>query len=166
MWALALILAVPTARGARPPGRRLRGAYMGVMVEAFLRNGGGVAPDQRRAAITGVDQDGPACRAGLKSGDVVIAFNGKPVEGPNNWPPHPFQRAGQTVAMTVARDGQSKEMKVTLGDWKQMAGMPKPLPPCPVGMRAAAGAAAAAMYPDIEIRVSRLCRAHGIVVEP
>ena len=54
-----------------------------------LKDGGG-------AAITGVDQDGPACRAGLKRGDIVVAFNGKhggragPVRKPDS-----FQRSRQ-----------------------------------------------------------------------
>ena len=32
------------------------------------------------AVITYVDQDGPACQAGLKSNDVMVGFNGSKVQ--------------------------------------------------------------------------------------
>src|SRR5215469_564689 len=75
--ALALAGAAPTMLAAKGTSG---GAYLGVMVDTVspetassmhLKNGG--------AAITTVDQDGPACHAGLQSGDVVVGFNGQPV---------------------------------------------------------------------------------------
>ena len=125
---ISLTGALPAAVAA-PAGDNHSTAYMGVMVDTVppdvanalhLKDGSG-------AAITGVDQDGPACLAGLKKGDVVVVFNGKPVEGSSQLAGLIHSSApGTTISLTVARDGQSKEMKVTLGDWKQMAGMPKP----------------------------------------
>src|SRR5215472_10603962 len=35
----------------------------------------------RGAEITSVSEDSPAAKAGLKEGDVVLEFNGQPVEG-------------------------------------------------------------------------------------
>jgi serine protease Do len=146
-------------------------AYMGVMVET-------VSPelaaslhlkDSNGAAITGVDQDGPASRAGLKRGDIVVAFNGKPVDGPDQLADLIHASApGSTVAMTVVRDGQSKEMKVTLGDWKQMAGTPK-IPAAPMGAMAFTPPVPPVpprMYPDVDIPTfTSLSARHGIVVE-
>ena len=149
---VGMVGVVPVAgRGTVCAGDPHSTAYLGVMVDnvspataasLHLKDGSG-------AVITGVDQDGPACRAGLKSGDIVVAFNGKPVEGPEQFASLIHSSApGTTVSMTVIRDGQSKEMKVTLGDWKQMAGMPKPpLPPCGKhGVCSAAIAAASAAH--------------------
>ena len=128
-----------------------------------LKDGGG-------AAITGVDQDGPACRAGLKRGDIVVAFNGKQVEGPDQFASLIHSSAPDSSAtMTVIRDGQSKEVKVTLGDWKQMAHMPKPPVP-PMGSMGFTGPTPPVpprMYPDIEIpSFTSISARHGIVVEP
>ena len=154
------------------PGEGHSGAYLGVMLDIVspekaaslhLKDGSG-------AAITGVDQDGPACRAGLKNGDIVVAFNSKTVEGPDQLASLIHASApGSIVSMTVIRDGQSKEVKVTLGDWKQMAGVHKAPPPPVVAMPFAAPAPPLPprMYPDIEIpNFTSISARHGIVVEP
>jgi len=169
---LGMMSVLPVAGAAPTPGDAHSTAYMGVMVDSVspelaaslhLKDGSG-------AAITGVDQDGPACRAGLKNGDVVVAFNGKPVEGPEQLASliH-TSTAGKTISMTVLRDGQSRDVKVTLGDWKQMAGMPKiampPMPSMPFAPPAAAPLPSRP-YPDVDIQsVTTLSARHGIVVE-
>jgi serine protease Do len=168
--AVGLTGVLPVAIAA-PAGDNHSTAYMGVMVDTVppevanalhLKDGTG-------AIITGVDQDGPACRAGLKKGDVVVVFDGKPVEGSNQLAGLIHSSApGTTVSMTVARDGQDKEMKVTLGDWKQMAGMPKAPTPMP-GMAFAPPMAPLPprMYPDIDMPgYTSLSARHGVVVEP
>src|SRR5215472_11156946 len=167
--ALALAGAAPTTLAAKGTSG---GAYLGVMVDTVspetaaslhLKNGG--------AAITTVDQDGPACRGGLQSGDVVVAFNGKPVSSSEQFASLIHASApGSTVMMTVVRNGQSKDMKVTLGDWGQMGAMPpkppvsaagsmsfmRPMPPMPPRM-----------YPDIDIPAgATISSRQGIVVEP
>jgi len=168
----ALTSVLPAAGAAPwPAGDNHSVAYMGVMVESVspevasalhLKDGSG-------AVIKGVDQDGPACRAGLKRGDIVVAFNGKPVEGPDQFAGLIHSTApGTTVPMTVVRDGQSKEMNVTLGDWKQMAGMPKAPAPMP-GMAFAPPVAPLPprMYPDIDVpSFTSMSARQGIVVEP
>ncbi len=161
----------PSAWAAGNPGESHASAYLGVMVDAVpaetaeklhLKNGG--------AFIANVDQDGPACHAGLQSGDVVVAYNGKPVTGSEQFAGLIHDSAaGSTVMMTVIRNGQSKDIKVKLGDWRQMAGMPRaplndagamsfapPTPPLPP--RA---------YPDIDMMGSTPISARqGIQVEP
>jgi serine protease Do len=149
-------------------------AYLGVMVD-------NVSPEKATAlhlkpgtgaAIAGVDQDGPAFRAGLKNGDIVIAFDGKPVEGADQFAGLIHASApGKTAAMTLVRDGQQQEVKVTLGDWSPMAHMPRPPMP-PHGGMAMTGPVAALpplprTYPDIEVpSFTQLSSRHGVVVEP
>jgi len=147
------------------------GAYLGVMVDTVspekaaslhLKDGG--------AVIDNVDQDGPACHAGLQTGDIVVAFNGTPVSSSDQFASLIHASApNSTVMMTVIRNGQSKDMKVTLGDWKQMAAIPpKPLSPAgampfipptpPLPPR---------VYPEIDIPAGATISARqGIVVEP
>ncbi|HEY4900194.1 MAG TPA: PDZ domain-containing protein [Terriglobales bacterium] len=169
---LVMMTGAPFAGAVPTPGDVHSTAYLGVMVESVSPEKAASLhlKDHSGAVITGVDQDGPACRAGLKSGDIVIVFDGKPVEGPDQFASFIHSSAaGTIVAMTVIRGGQSKEMKATLGGWKQMAGMPKvpfaapgsmafapPAPPLPPRM-----------YPDIEIpNFTSISARHGIVVEP
>jgi membrane-associated protease RseP (regulator of RpoE activity) len=125
-----------------------------------LKNGG--------AAITTVDQDGPACHAGLQSGDIVVAFNGKPVSTSDQFASMIHASApGSTVMMTVIRNGQSKVIKVTLGDWKQMAGMPPKAPLNPVGAMPYMPPLPPRMYPEIDIPAgATISSRQGIVVEP
>src|SRR5271165_194797 len=89
--------------------------------------------DTSGALIAYVDQDGPACRAGLKSNDVVVGFNGSKVQNPEQ-----FQDlihatpAGKTVSLTVVRNGQKKDISVTLGAWPNAMAHAQsfaPLPP-------------------------------------
>ena len=116
------------------PGTSQSGAYLGVMVDK-------VSPETAAALhvtsgatmIANVDQDGPACHAGLKGGDIVTAFNGKPVSGPEQFKNLIHDSApGSMVTLTVVRNGHRQDMKVKLGDWKEMAAMPPPPPPRPL----------------------------------
>ena len=151
------------------PGDAHPSAYLGVMVDnvssekaaaLHLKEGAG-------ASVAGVDQDGPACRAGLKTGDIVIAYNGKPVEGAEQFASLIHSSApGMTASLSVIRDGQKQDMNVTLGDWNQMAGMPKP-PIAPHGSMAFVPPMPPRMYPDIDMpSFTQLSTRHGVVVEP
>jgi len=167
--ALGLAGAVPTRLAAKGTSG---GAYLGVMVDTVspetaaslhLKNGG--------AAIANVDQDGPACHAGLQTGDIVVAFNGKPVSNSEQFASLIHASApGSTVTMTVIRNGQSKDMKVTLGNWSQMAAMPPRPPMSPAGtmpFMPPTPPLPPRMYPDIDIPAgATISSRQGIVVEP
>ncbi|HET9654610.1 MAG TPA: trypsin-like peptidase domain-containing protein, partial [Kineosporiaceae bacterium] len=72
---------------------------------------------QRQAAILqSVAAGTPADKAGLKSGDAVIAVNGVPVSGANSLVAQIRQfRPGTKVTLTVVRNGSSQQIDVTLG---------------------------------------------------
>ena len=169
--ALALGLAgmVPAPLAAKETSG---GAYLGVMVDnvppekaasLHLKNGG--------AVIANVDQDGPACHAGLQTGDIVVAFNGTLVSSSDQFASLIHASSpGSTVTMTVIRNGQSKDMKVTLGDWKQMAGIPPKPPLSPAGAMPfipPTPPLPPRVYPEIDIPGGATISARqGIVVEP
>lgn len=148
------------------PAGSQSGAYLGVMVEK-------VSPETANALhlssggtmIENVDQDGPACHAGLKGGDVVTAFNGKPVSGPEQFASMIHSSApGSTATLTLVRDGKTQDVKVKLGDWKTMATV-TPLPPrAPMSPVMAAPMAMPAM-PDVRITTPMVARS-GIIIEP
>ena len=137
----------------------------------FSRDGNCVAPESGSgAAITGVDQDGPACRAGLKDGDVVVVFNGKPVEGPNQLASliHSSapgsdgdddggsRRAEQRNESEAGRLEADGEYAQTSAPMPGMAFVPPPIAPLPPRM-----------YPDVDMpSFTPLSARHGVVVEP
>jgi len=92
--------------------------------------------EERGVEITMVDQDAPAGKAGLREQDVILSFNGQPVEGVaelrrmiHETPP------GRLVTLGVSRNGQMMNVKVQLADRRKlfnypamavMAGVPNP----------------------------------------
>jgi serine protease Do len=65
---------------------------------------------------TAVVADSPAARAGIRDGDIIVALNGKPVDGE-----HPLDALlvqfspGDTILLAVLRAGASVNVSVTLG---------------------------------------------------
>src|SRR3974390_904128 len=170
---LALGMAVASWGNATPhpaPWPAQSGAYRGVMVDKVSPETAAALDVGRGSTMIGnVDQDGPACRAGLKGGDIVTAFNGKQVSGPEQFADLIHDSApGSTVTLTVVRDGRSRDMKVKLGDWKKRAAMPPPPPPqplSPVGTMPPMNAMPA--MPAIDVPGYSPLLAHsGILVEP
>lgn len=63
------------------------------------------------AAVTMVEKNGPAAKADIKEGDIIIAVDGEHIKTANELPIRIASvRPGQKVMLTVLRDG--KEMKV------------------------------------------------------
>ena len=82
------------------------GAYAGIGVEVQPQ------PDGRIKIIAPID-DTPAARAGIKSGDIITAVNGKPVSGSDD--ESPLRGVpGSKVTLTLVRQGVAKPFDVTL----------------------------------------------------
>jgi serine protease Do len=68
------------------------------------------------ALVSSVVDGGPAAKAGLEPGDVILKFDGKPIARSSELPPLVAQvKPGSTVALEVWRAGKSKELTATLG---------------------------------------------------
>lgn len=79
-------------------------------------------PDQNGALVTGFELNSPAEKAGLKSGDVITAFNGKPVTDVNNLRFLVSDCApGSQASVKFIRDGAAKTVTVTLAENKEFA---------------------------------------------
>ncbi len=182
--ALAGVVAVPQ----RAAGLRLQpdmpyglfgeesGSYLGIdtrditherMVALNLK-------EERGVEVTMVDQDAPAGKAGLREQDVILSFNGQPVEGVaelrrmiHETPP------GRTVTLGVSRNGQMMNVKVQLADRRKlfqypaMAAMPA-MPAMPAAPGAPANFEMPAMpafdVPAIDVIVHSSVRG-GLMVE-
>jgi len=70
----------------------------------------------RGALIAGVNDDGPAAKAGMKTGDVVVKFDGHDIKEMRDLPKIVADTAvDKSVEMVVLRDGKEKTIKITLG---------------------------------------------------
>jgi len=67
------------------------------------------------ALVSDVNPDSPGSKAGLKTGDVITAFDGKQVSDAGELQAEVAQKqAGDTIQLQVARDGKPMNVTVTL----------------------------------------------------
>ena len=72
-------------------------------------------PGKSGVLVTSVDADSPAAKGGLKAGDVLLKFDGKPIEGAGALGAAVRAAAdGKPVTVTVQRDGRPLDLSVTL----------------------------------------------------
>jgi Do/DeqQ family serine protease len=71
----------------------------------------------RGVIINAVTPGSPAERAGLKQGDVIVAFNGAPIVDSNSLRNSVAGSApGTEVTLTILRDGKEQQVRATLGE--------------------------------------------------
>lgn len=69
------------------------------------------------ALVNAVEKGGPAEKAGIETGDIILKFDGKPVSSSNELPRIVGStRPGNKSAMEVWRKGATKEIVVTVGE--------------------------------------------------
>ena len=104
-------------------GKVIRGhlgvAVQGVdadMAKAFgLNQGGG-------ALVAEVTPGSPAAKAGIERGDIILDLDGKPINTPEDLSVHIAQLApGAVVHLKVSRNGQSRDVDVTLDELSETA---------------------------------------------
>lgn len=98
-------------------GKVSRG-YMGVTLETLtpdLAQQFGVK-EGKGAVVADITPGAPGAKAGLKSGDVIIAINGKKVESSDDLTLDVIShQPGESVSLDVVRDGKPTTVQVTLG---------------------------------------------------
>lgn len=73
--------------------------------------------EPRGALVAGVGEGTPAARAGLKVGDVILSFGGKPVAETRDLPRMVASTApGEEVEIEIRRNDQVETLSVELGD--------------------------------------------------
>ncbi len=73
-------------------------------------------PDRKGALVADVAVGGPAERGGVRRGDLIRRYDGKPVEDSAHLPAAVAATpAGKKVTMTVLREGKEQDLAVTIG---------------------------------------------------
>ena len=107
-------------------------------------------PDGRGALISIVQPGGPAARAGLQPGDVVVEYNARPVEDNTQLVTMVVAtKPGTTVPVTVIRDKQRRSINITVDE---------------LDLEAEAGGRAANDRPQEE--AERTATGFGMTIEP
>jgi serine protease Do len=144
-------------------GKVVRG-YLGVMIQpvtpeitkAFN------LPDARGALVGEVTSDGPAAKAGLAQGDVIIELNGERVDDSRELRLKIGQLApGSTIRLKLLRDGNPREVNITLGELpneKMAASDGKPESDSPDGL------SVETLTPQIARQLELQSNASGVVV--
>jgi serine protease Do len=97
-------------------GKLVRG-WLGVRIQEVSQEiAESVGLDKPRGAlIAGMTDGGPAAKAGIQNGDVVLSFDGKPVADNRALPRMVAEsQVGKTVPMEVLRKGKRQNVSVTV----------------------------------------------------
>jgi serine protease Do len=168
-FAIPAGLARPIIEQLRTTGKVERG-WLGVRIQPVTPAiAESIDLDRARGAlVTDVDSDGPAAAAGIKPGDVVIGFDGKPVERSRQLPRLVAGApAGKEKALTLWRDGKEMPLKVTIGvlDPQKLVAARAPEPePEPEATVTALGLSLARITPQLRQRYRLGDTASGVLV--
>ena len=126
-FAIPIDVAMEVAEQLKSGGKVSRG-WLGVVIQevtADLAESFGL-DRPRGALIAQVQADSPAARAGLQAADVILLFNGKPVENSGDLPRMVGRaKPGAKIPLQVWRKGRAQELLVVLGELpgeEQLAG--------------------------------------------
>ncbi|MBX6315245.1 MAG: M20/M25/M40 family metallo-hydrolase [Isosphaeraceae bacterium] len=122
-----LLLLDLATRPERPQFVRLsRGGFVGASrggSTAYLGTIPNYSGGNEGVLLDGVNEGSPADKGGLKKGDIIIRFDGSPIDNVED-----YMRAitkhkpGDTVEIVVKRDGKEVPLKVTLGSRPRRSG--------------------------------------------
>jgi serine protease Do len=80
---------------------------------------------RRGALVSDVTSGGPAEKAGIRSGDVIVGFNGKEIRDEHELPQAvALTKPGKTVDVRLIRGGKETTVAVTIAEMKEEPGKP------------------------------------------
>ncbi len=122
-FAIPIDVAMNTASQLKDKGRVTRGR-IGVQIQTVTKEeASGFGLDSARGAlVNGVEKDGPAAKAGIEVGDIILKVDGRDVKNSTELPRIiTAVRPGTKINLTVWRKGAQKELAVTVGEMKEDA---------------------------------------------
>lgn len=116
-FAIPIEVALDVTRQLRETGKVTRGK-LGVQIQALtpeLAKSFKIDDVNRGVLVASVEPNGPADKAGLQAGDIIVGFNGSPVTSVNELPRMvAATRPGMPVVLDVWRNGEKRQLKATL----------------------------------------------------
>src|SRR5512139_2024133 len=117
-FAIPIDVAMDVAEQLKSAGKVSRG-WLGVVIQevtADLADSFGL-DRPRGALVSQVQPDSPAAKAGLQASDVILQFNGRPVENSGDLPRMVgMAKPGAKILRQVWRKGRAQEVTVVLGE--------------------------------------------------
>jgi serine protease Do len=133
-FAIPADVALDIQKQLREKGRVARGR-IGVVIQEVTRD---LATSfglekPRGALVNSVEKGSPADKAGVEATDIIIGYDGKPVESSSDLPRMVGStRPGQQATLEVWRKGQTRKLNVTVGELQEdriaSRAAPKPKP--------------------------------------
>ncbi len=151
-------------------GGHIQRSWLGVMIqpvtEALAQSLGLSQP--RGALVAELVKQGPAAKAGIEPGDVILSFDGQPIGDSKDLPWLASNAGvGRAVPLVVWRSGKEKALQVTLGELPEEGRGPPRLgkreqePGTPV---AGLGLTLTNVSPEMADRLRRDRKAGGVLV--
>ena len=100
----------------------IRRGWLGVRIQTVTQEiaDGLVLGKKRGALVSGVTEDGPAAKSGIKAGDVIVEFDGREVPDMHKLPLMVAETdIGKSVDVVVFRKGRNVTVKVKVGELPQ-----------------------------------------------
>src|SRR5512139_161182 len=117
-FAIPIDVAMDVAEQLESAGKVSRG-WLGVVIQevtADLADSFGL-DRPRGALVSQVQPDSPAAKAGLQASDVILQFNGRPVENSGDLPRMVgMAKPGAKILLQVWRKGRAQDVTVVLGE--------------------------------------------------
>jgi len=118
-FAIPIDLAKKVADHLRKNGKVVRG-WLGIRaqdVSPQLASSLGIVRGGEMAVVTEVTEGSPAAEAGIKSSDIVVEFNGKPVPRSHDFPSVIADTPpGQKVTLKIIREKKEQTVAVKIGE--------------------------------------------------
>jgi serine protease Do len=120
-FAIPIDVALDIQKQLREKGRVARGR-IGVVIQEVTRD---LATSfglerPRGALVNSVEKGSPADKAGIEATDIIISFDGKPVENSSDLPRIVGStRPGSTSALEVWRKGQTRKLNITVAELQE-----------------------------------------------
>src|SRR5687768_5819563 len=120
-FAIPIDVALDVQKQLRDKGRVARGR-IGVVIQEVTRDlATSFGLDRPRGAlVNAVEKGSPADKAGVEATDIILSFDGKPVESSSDLPRIVGStRPGSSSAVEVFRKGQTRKLNITVAELQE-----------------------------------------------